>query len=176
MSKQPEEIIVVDGQKHTIALAPLTIVAPAATVSKISYPERQMIDFEMTMYHAQRVQNLHHLFTLFWNAMGEATNTEMPKITPALIKMQGTGFTHLVGLIDLSLKFIDMKVVFGWKYPETCLHAGMQGGLADLLILIQAYQEGSTEVLLTSSDKNMQQLGKAMVKADRKKKKPTKPA
>jgi hypothetical protein len=41
---------------------------------------------------------------------------------------------HLMGLIDLSLKFIDMKIPIVWKAPESYLHPGWQVALADLAI------------------------------------------
>jgi predicted ATPase len=46
----------------------------------------------------------------------------------------GSGAIHLMGLIDLSLKFGDMGVQTVWVYPETFLHPGWQVALGDLLI------------------------------------------
>ena len=42
---------------------------------------------------------------------------------------------HVLGLLDLSLKFIDMKIPFGWRYPETYLHPGTVVELSDIMII-----------------------------------------
>ena len=45
------------------------------------------------------------------------------------------GMKHLVGRIDMTLKFLDMGIrQIAWKYPEAGLHPKWQAELGDVLI------------------------------------------
>jgi len=134
------ETIKVGNQVLEIETRPITMVfQPAASTlgPRIEYPRRVRLDPEVTSYHAQRVQKLHTRFEECWRLFMANTTPPTPvgEVTAeAIRKGGGMGAIHLMGLIDMSLKFADMKVPVVWVFPESFLHPGWQVGLGDLLI------------------------------------------
>lgn len=116
-----KERIFIDKDPHDIEVEPITLIVKGGEVADIDTPSRLMIEPEMTLHHAGKVQQLH------------PRTEELVKIVFPNGEVASRGYLHVVGLIDLSLKFIDMGVPFGWRYPETYLYPKEQCQLADVL-------------------------------------------
>src|SRR5689334_10132586 len=125
----------IGGQRHEIEVRPITLVvqsAESAVGPPIEYPGCMVLDPEATTYHGKRVQKVHAEFGVAWrHFMASCQNqpSNFP-VTPDEIRKGGSGGIHLMGLIDLSLKFQDMKVSVVWRHPESFLHPAWQVGLA----------------------------------------------
>ena len=133
------ETIKVGKQDHQIEVKPLTVICPSAEAScvKIEYPGRVPLDAEITTYHAQRVKKLHTEFEKVWRFFMENTSKPTPvdyEVTADRIRQMGAGAIHLMGLIDMSLKFRDLKIPMVWVHPETFLHPSWAVALGDLAI------------------------------------------
>lgn len=134
------ETVKVGEQVMNLETRPITLIAPSAAMAsgpKIEYPDRFSISPEVTLYHAERVQKLdpdfEKVWRLFHKSVGSAKIDKMP--TADEIRKMGTGSTHLMGLIDLTLKIaVRKKVPVVWIYPESFMHPAWQVGLADLAI------------------------------------------
>lgn len=152
-SGTPEETIVVNDWPHTIEVRPITLICHDGSMN-IKYPNRMTISCEDTSYHMDRVQKLHEDFEFYWKCMsddytkGHRANA-FCEADPDVIRNQGSGFKHLGGLLDLSLKFIQMGVPFGWIHPESHLHPSLQVELAELLILFH-----KTDKLIRASEQS----------------------
>lgn len=119
------ERIKIGADEHVIETKRITLITHDSTVPDVETSERFMIDPEQTIYHGERVKTLH-----------ARTLELLAKLFPNG-KVEGSkGYTHALGLIDLSLKLIDQGVPIGWRYPETYLHPAQQAPLADVLIAI----------------------------------------
>lgn len=130
------ERIKIDGGDNEIDTKPITMLV-AKHQPKIEYLERMVIDAEMTIYHGNLVQKLHSEFAFFWKLWVEsASSTVDYEITATHIRTMSRAFIHAMGLIDLSLKFQDMKVPFAWVLPETYLYPSFAAALTDLVIAI----------------------------------------
>lgn len=123
-----------------VEVAPLTFVAKHPShQDRIEYPNRVEIDPEQTLFHAEKVRVLHDDFEecwkIVWNGTCHGEDVQPPcEGDPVAIRNYDTACMHLMGLIDLSLKFRDMGVPFMWKYPETYLHPALQASLADFAV------------------------------------------
>jgi len=129
-----KETIILGGQAHEIEVRPITLICKAANVPfDVQTPGRIMIDTFMTVKHTQEVQRLHprteKLFKIVFPDYGLA-------VTPDNIRREGTGMQHVLGLVDLSLRYLDEGTKFGWRYPEAHLHPAAQAPLADVLIAL----------------------------------------
>ena len=51
-------------------------------------------------------------------------------------KHEGTGFQHVVGRIDLTLRLQDFDTPMVWIHPENGLHPASQLNLADAILLL----------------------------------------
>lgn len=144
----PLEKVKIGEQELEIEVKPITLICPAAEMAAgppIEYPDRVEIDLTITLHHARLVKNLHPEFDSVWRLFMENTSppTEIKyDITADSIRRMGTGSLHLMGLIDLTLKFGDMKVPVVWKYPESNLHPGWQVALGDLAIFFSNRPQG----------------------------------
>jgi hypothetical protein len=162
MSEITEQIIV-NGETKTIQVKPISIICHDGSMN-IQYPERIMISDLDTFYHMDRVQKLHEDFGLYWKLMSDDyvkgyRSNPFCKVDPDVIRNQGSGFKHLGGLLDLSLKFTQMGVRYGWMHPESHLHPSLQVEFAQLviwltktdnLIRISEQSDSALATLLTS--------------------------
>lgn len=140
------EEIQVGEQKIPIEVKPLTLIFKSGDfVDEIKYPNRIPIGIQDAIYHIERVKKLHKdLFYYLAMAMpmlekdlGKLSIDDMPQ----KINQMGTGIKHLAGRLDLSLKFIDMKVPFAWVHPEDGLHPSVQVQLGDIAIKFSRIME-----------------------------------
>ena len=117
------ETVLVDGQEHKIEVRPITVVAHPSEVS-VEFKDRMTLGPQETVYHGENVKKIHvespHWIDVIFNSKVPPKNT--------------IEYKHVLGLVDLSLKFKDMGVPFGWKYPESYLHPACQVHLADFAI------------------------------------------
>lgn len=134
------EEVKIGEQTYQIEVRPITIVVPSAQMAmgpRIEYPKRVELDMQATTYHAERVQKLHIDFYEAWHVFMSNANPAGPDlgpISPDELRKMGSGVLHLMGLIDMTLKFSDMGVSVVWKYPESCMHPGWQVALGDLAL------------------------------------------
>ena len=82
---------------------------------------------------------LHWAFNAFWHTANVGLHEQsLPEPNIEELHRCGSGFKHLAGLINLTLKaVIDQKVVPHWRYPEAHLHPSVAAALADVLIALQ---------------------------------------
>jgi len=107
-----------------------------STPYNITPKARMSISATETVYHAERVVKLHkRTAELVKLVLKKDYNKEFTDT----YKKAGwsTTIKHLVGLMDLTLKFIDMKVPWMWSLPETHLHPKYQANLTDAILEIQ---------------------------------------
>lgn len=144
------QIIQIGDQSLSIEVSPVTLIfqsAHSAMGPDIRYtePKRVVLDMEATLHHARRVKNLHREFEAAWRLFMENTTPHREvdyPVTPDRIREMGSGSLHLMGLIDMSLKFSDMGVPVVWKHPESCMHPGWQVALGDLVMWLSRRQSG----------------------------------
>ncbi len=129
------ETIFVDQQAHEIEVKKLTLIFNEKAA--IYYPDRVMIDPEMTLQKFKELTEL-NVFQI------ELFKLVAPDVTPvALLNLRAghIGFQHLMGLISCSLELMLLKKQFGWRWPETYLHPKYHGNLADLMLLLSSPEE-----------------------------------
>jgi len=82
---------------------------------------------------------LHWAFNAFWHAASTGLRgQDLPNPNLEELRHGGSGFKHLAGLINLTLKaVIEREVTPHWCYPEAHLHPSVQCALADLVIALQ---------------------------------------
>jgi len=99
----------------------------------IEYPERLMLDPEMTVARFREMTEISpEVAKLFAIAVPDFDKP----VDIANIRCAPIGFQHLIGLLDLSVTYIQLGLKFGWRYPETYLHPRYQGNLADVMIVL----------------------------------------
>jgi len=102
--------------------------------------ERIAVDLEMSVYHIDRCIKLHPLTQEMFRIVFPDVNDDPLSLffdTDAGLKwrsVMGTGYKHVMGRIDVSLKFMMNDTPFYWKYPEAGLHPKSQCNLGDLSI------------------------------------------
>ena len=89
------------------------------------------IDIDITTYHAERVVNLHEEFDEYFKIVFPDVDLNKEEISS-----MGTGLKHVIGLVDMLLKFQDTRTRVVLKYPESGLHPKAQLQLADLFIAL----------------------------------------
>lgn len=142
-----QETIQIGKDVLGIEIKPITVICTSAEVSagpRIEYPNRIRIDTDATIFHAKAVTKLHKDFVDVWKRfMLNTSNKEEVKydITADNIRTFGMGSIHLMGLIDLSLKFRDLGIPFVWVHPESLLHPAWQVALADFAIYLSISNE-----------------------------------
>jgi len=142
-----KESITVATQKIDIEIKPITLLVPSHEFSagpRIDYPSRLKIDTDATVHHARNVKKLHKKFIETWKTFMLNTSCKeyvKYEITADNIRTFGMGSIHLMGLIDLSLKFKDINIPFVWVYPESFLHPSWHGALVDLAISLSEDQD-----------------------------------
>lgn len=125
------ETVIANDDELKIRVAPLTLVF-ANSVST-HYPDRLMLDPEMTLKHFREIQEIGpYTIALFKLAVPDFRE----EITLENMRKAHIGFQHLIGLLELSFNYTCIGRKFGWKYPETYLHPRHQGNLADIAILL----------------------------------------
>lgn len=124
------ETVFVGKDKLKIETAPITLIFNSAP-DDMFYPDRVMIDPEMTAAHFQTMPEINPFVAGFFKLV---VNDYPDTITIENIQKSVPAFKHIVALFDLSLQFLLQNRPFGWKYPEAYLHPRYQGNLADALI------------------------------------------
>lgn len=119
------ERILANGEAHDIEARKITLVCHGSGVD-CEFPERMTINPNDSVYHAERVKKIHEN-TPHW--LDVIFNSDVPP-------KSSLAYRHALGLVDLSLKYADMGVQFGWKYPETYLHPACQVHLADFAVYL----------------------------------------
>lgn len=131
------EIIMVNGEKKAISLGDMiTLICHKDEGIKIEYPKRISIDVEMTLHHGRKVVKLHKHTKEMMCLLFDNLTEDSPIFNCSERHKETLGYVHGLGLIDLTLKFIDSGVDFVWSYPETLLHPSTQAKLADVMIAI----------------------------------------
>jgi len=97
------------------------------------YKGATVIDHAAAMYHGKRVRRL-HADTL--RLAGLAISTAGMSQDAFCDGDNGDGQINIVGLIDMTLKLIDMSVPIVWRFPESGLHPSVQTGLGDVANII----------------------------------------
>lgn len=115
-----KEAITVNGEEREIDVTPLTIVCHPGDLA-IGFPKRLPLDAEATVHHGRLVKKRH-----------ARTDGYLARLFPS--KVESLGYYHALGLIDMSLKLMDMGVPFAWIMPETYLHPRQQVELAQVMI------------------------------------------
>jgi hypothetical protein len=124
------ETVYFGEDKHVIETAPLTLVFNTSFKESF-YPDRIMIDPEMTLDHFRRMEEINPYVAGFFKMVVP----DFPEdIVMENLKNAAAGFQHLIGLFDLSLNMLLEKRKFGWRLPETYLHPKYQANLGDALI------------------------------------------
>lgn len=137
------QTIIIGSQKHEVVLKPINLIFSSCHASMgpdYQYPGRVVLDNTVTVYHAERVQKLHADFEQYWRLFFRATSPVVDvkyPITADEIRKMGMGARHLMGLIDMQLKFMDLKKPTVWRHPESYMHPGWAVGLGDLIIQLQ---------------------------------------
>ena len=90
---------------------------------------------EIAIYHAEKVKKLHqHTSAYVMGVIGQKSTWDV------ISQIWGSGnapfeLNHLVGRVDMTLKFIDMGINrIQWSHPEAGLHPAWQVEMADLLV------------------------------------------
>lgn len=133
------EEIQVGEQKLPIEVKPLTLIFKSGDFNEeIKYPNRIPIGIQDAIYHIERVKKLHKDLFYYLVMVIPSLEKDLGKLSidalPQKINQMGIGVKHLAGRLDLSLKFIDMKVPFAWIHPEDGLHPAVQAQLGDVAI------------------------------------------
>ena len=81
----------------------------------------------------------HWAFWAFWEIIRDPGGCANLPTTLEEIRMSGTGFKHLAGLVNLMCRytFEEPDVMCQLRYPEAHLHPSVQAALADLLIAMR---------------------------------------
>lgn len=80
----------------------------------------------------------HWAFWVFWEILRDPGGVEHLPTTVEEIRRSGTGFTHLAGLVNMTVKAIfDDDVLPHLRYPEAHLHPSVQAALADMLVALR---------------------------------------
>jgi hypothetical protein len=114
------------GETHEIEVKRITLICHHDQTGDVEPLDRLVLDPEATLYHADRL-----------SPGGRHTKTDA--LIARVFKQQlppvtSLAYRHVLGLVDLSLKLLDMNVPIAWRYPETYLHPAAQVELADILI------------------------------------------
>jgi len=128
------ETVYIGKEPVTIKLAPITLMFNAGYKNTF-YPDRVMIDADMTIAHFRQLAEISPFVAAFFKMVVPDYPYE---INVANLREAVPGFQHLAGLLDLSLRFILQRRKFGWRYPETYLHPKYQANLADVMITLSS--------------------------------------
>lgn len=126
----PEETVLIGTEEVKLKLAPITLVY-SQTYKNTFYPDRLMIDAEMTINHFNQLREISPFAAAFFKIV---VPDYPDAITLDSLKGAAPGFQHLIGLFEISLQLILQRKKFGWKYPESYLHPKYQLNLADAMI------------------------------------------
>jgi hypothetical protein len=141
--------VIINGEAHVIDARRITIIVPGSNMHhRIRYPEMVEIDLQMSCQHASTVESLHEDIQSLFDLVFPDSNIDLHSTKANdTVQSLGTGMLHVIGRLDLSLKFQDQGVAYMWKYPEACLHPGAQVGLADVMIALRRRGRSKTEVV-----------------------------
>ena len=130
------ETILVGGEKHEIATAPLTILVKSAELlDKIEAPGRIEIDSEAAMFHGSQVNRLHQQTERWFRQC--AKGFKSGDFSADFVRQHcDSPYVGLLGLIDMLLKLRDARVPLLVKRPEANLHPSIQLELADFFIYL----------------------------------------
>jgi hypothetical protein len=133
--------ISLNGENFELETNPITIICKAAkVVEDIQYGEDVIIiGSPQTLQHLETIRTLHPSLLLYLCYVFNKDEFDIDKFSEdgvAYTKQQGTGFQHVVGMIDMTLKAMDGKKEFVIRYPEAHLHPSKQANLADLFIVL----------------------------------------
>lgn len=132
-----EEKVIFDETEQSIEVSPITLVFNKSFGESV-YPERTMIDCEMTLNHYKKIQDIDPYTAKLFKLVVPDFPYEVKKeiLDKCLI-----GFKHLIGLFSLSIQMIIEKKKFGWKYPESNIHPKYQANLADAMIILSNHND-----------------------------------
>lgn len=102
---------------------------------------------EASVHHGERVNNLHARTPDYvMGIVNVHKGTTWPAIQASWKNREACPFelNHLIGRIDLTLKFLDMGIrKLQWVHPEAGLHPAWQGNLGDTIIKLSEEYAGS---------------------------------
>lgn len=93
-----------------------------------------MLDVEMSLYHMDRVKVLDSRTPELIGMIFDLDNEEVGRLDSDEIRRRGSGYRHMGGLMDLTLKLRDKSIKIDWAHPEALLHPKAQCNLGDVLI------------------------------------------
>lgn len=125
-----KESIVIGDETLEIETRPITLVFNTSPL-KSGYPNRHMIDPEWTLANYRSLVEITEATARLFKIV--FPDFDLP-ITKASIDKCSLGHQHVVGLMALSIHFLNTRQPFGWRFPETYLHPRHQANLADALI------------------------------------------
>ena len=125
------EKVIFDNDEHSITVKPVTLIFNN-TYGESVYPERVMIDSNMTLDHFKTLQEIDPYTAAFFKFVVDDYPHPVMK---SFLEKSAIGCRHLIGLFSLSLELLSQQKKFGWKYPEANLHPRQQLNLADALIV-----------------------------------------
>jgi hypothetical protein len=113
----------------------LVVVVPDAgiTTEEVGYPAGCVVlDIEYCIYHVDRVIKFHDKLP---DLVERVTGSEFEYADRKRRSSWSLGMRHLVGCLDMTLKFLDAGVSqIAWRFPESGLHPKWQVELADVAI------------------------------------------
>jgi hypothetical protein len=133
-----------NGESHTVEAKPLNIICPAPeNMEPIKYENCVTLDTEVCLYHQARLsqKGVHADTWKFMQMVYKDKESKSPvfgdeKCNVEFVRKADMGVRHMLGLIDMTLKFIDMGVSFVWRCPEEGLHPKWCCELGDLSVAI----------------------------------------
>jgi hypothetical protein len=143
----------VHGEEEPIEveLSPLTVICKGPDIPDITVEGAMEITSDDTVYHAERVNKLDPRFPEVWERLEQGINShrttyKVPEPNPTAIRAAGgKQWLHLMGMIDLCLKFIGMGITPHVVYPETYLHPSQCAALGDVFLYLQEYAQEEKE-------------------------------
>lgn len=127
-----KEKLLVGQSIHEVEVRPITIIVKSSELAgEIHSLERVEITPEISVYHGERVKILHPKTLKLAKLVLNKEQLEQPSPMRS----------HVIGLIDLTLKFQSLGAGVMWKHPETYLHPKAQLSLADVLIALTQENE-----------------------------------
>jgi len=157
-----DKITVKVGDKEIeIETKPITLICKDKhMIEDVKMPnDIYVIDAEKTLNHSRNIsilqsKTIDFVSIVFRNEKGKEQfdRKKLMDDTHNYLALQGIGFQHVVGMIDLMLTNLYAGKRFSLKYPESYLHPAFQANLADMII---AFQKFTTTLPDIGSDLNV---------------------
>lgn len=127
--------IVLAGQEHEVEAKPLTLIFKDPDITQdIQYPDRFKLGPQECWEHLKAVVWLHPDTEMYVRMVFPDYKPPRGWDLDWIKTNEGSGYQHVVGRIDFTLKAIDIGLRFVWAYPEASLHPKAQCQIADVLI------------------------------------------